>query len=100
MVGERAGGGLNLDLESAWEIGDDYSVGERVIVARDPGVEPATAEVRAADYRRPHLVKVQYVNSRAAAWIARSRILRRAPDNESAGTTTSRLAATDRRRAR
>lgn len=72
----------HTDPARAWVIGDDYSVGERVIVARDPGVEPATAEIRAADYRRPHLVKVQYVNSRAAAWIARSRILRRASDSE------------------
>jgi hypothetical protein len=83
MVDERARGGLNFGPESAWEIGDDYRVGERVIVARDPGVEPATAEVRAADYRRPHLVKVQYVNSRAGAWIARSRILSRSPGTES-----------------
>jgi hypothetical protein len=58
-------------------------VGERVIVARDSGVAPATGEIRAADYRRRHLVKVQCVNSRAAAWIARSRILRRAHDTES-----------------
>jgi hypothetical protein len=58
-------------------------VGERVMVARDPGVAPATAEIRAGDYRRRHLVKVQYGNSRAAAWIARSRILRRAHDTES-----------------
>jgi hypothetical protein len=58
-------------------------VGERVIVARDSGVAPATAEIRAAGYRRRHLVKVQCVDSRAVAWIARSRILRRAHDKES-----------------
>ena len=58
-------------------------VGERVIGARDSGVAPATAEIRAADYRRRHVVKVQYVDSRAAAWIALSRILRRADDTES-----------------
>ena len=59
-------------------------VGGCVIVACDPGVVPAaTAEFRAADYRRPHLVEVQYVNSRAAARIARLRVLRRAHDTES-----------------
>jgi hypothetical protein len=50
-------------------------VGERVFVARDPGLAPAPAIVIAGNHHRPHLVKVQYVRSRAAAWIARARIV-------------------------
>lgn len=52
-----------------------HAVGDRVLVARDGGLAPLEALVVADSDHRPHLVKVQYVRSRAAAWISRTRIV-------------------------
>jgi len=50
-------------------------VGDRVLVARDGGLDPAVAIIKAENEHRPHLVKVQYVDSKTGAWIARKRIV-------------------------
>lgn len=52
-----------------------YGKGERVLVRRDPGLEAVEAEIVANNFHRPHLVKVTYVHTRRAAWIARTRIV-------------------------
>lgn len=52
-----------------------YAVGDVVLVARDPGLEPAEAEIVADSQQRPHVVKVIYRRSRNGAWIARTRIV-------------------------
>ncbi|MFP5364068.1 MAG: hypothetical protein ACLGI5_15225 [Thermoleophilia bacterium] len=52
-----------------------HAVGDRVLVAREGGLAPLEALVVAHSGHRPHLVKVQYVRSRAAAWISRRRIV-------------------------
>ena len=54
-----------------------YDIGDRVLVARDPGLEPAEAEIAALSENRPHVVKVVYITSRTGAWIAITRILGR-----------------------
>jgi hypothetical protein len=55
-----------------------YNVDDRVLVARDPGLEPAEAEIAALSDDRPHVVKIVYVHSRTGAWIAQKRIIGRA----------------------
>jgi hypothetical protein len=55
-----------------------YNVGDRVLVARDPGLEPAEAKIAALSNDRPHVVKIVYVRSRTGAWIAQKRIIGRA----------------------
>lgn len=52
-----------------------HGVGETVLVARELGFEPLEAMIVADNPYRPHLVKVQYIRSRAGAWILRSRIV-------------------------
>lgn len=52
-----------------------HGVGEMVLVARELGFEPLEAMIVADNPYRPHLVKVQYMRSRAGAWISRSRIV-------------------------
>jgi len=44
----------------------DYDIGDHVLVIRDPGLEPAEAEILANSDDRPHLVKVKYLRSRPA----------------------------------
>ena len=53
----------------------EYGVDDEVLVARDPGLDPAPAKIVAASHDRPHIVKVIYLHSRTGAWIARSRIV-------------------------
>lgn len=60
----------------------EYDVGDRVLVSRDPGLAPAIAEIRASNRHRPHLIKVRYVSSGTGAWIARARIVGPAPPAE------------------
>ena len=50
-----------------------YSLGDRVLVAREGGLEPAAAVIDGENEHRPHLVKVKYL--RTGAWIARKRIV-------------------------
>ena len=52
-----------------------YSLGDRVLVAREGGLEPAGAVIDGENEHRPHLVKVKYLASRTGAWIARKRIV-------------------------
>lgn len=52
-----------------------YTVGDRVLVAREGGLEPAAAVIDGENEHRPHLVKVKYLASRTGAWIARKRIV-------------------------
>jgi hypothetical protein len=59
--------------------GARYAIGDLVLVAREPG-PPVEAEIAANNPHRPHLVKVIYLRSRKAPWIARTRILGPAPD--------------------
>ncbi|MCA1699151.1 MAG: hypothetical protein LC790_09735 [Actinobacteria bacterium] len=66
----------------------DYDIGDRVLVIRDPGLEPAEAEILANSDDRPHLVKVKYLRSRTGAWIARARIL--GPVNATGASATTR----------
>lgn len=56
----------------------EYDVDDEVLVARDPGLEPAAATIVATSSDRPHIVKVIYRHSRTGAWIARTRIVGRA----------------------
>lgn len=53
----------------------DYRCEDRILVQRDPGLEPAEATIVAESDDRPHLVKVIYEHSRTGAWIARRRIV-------------------------
>jgi hypothetical protein len=59
--------------------GARYAIGVRVLVARDAG-PPVEAKIAANNPHRPHLVKVIYLRSRKAPWIARTRILGPVPD--------------------
>lgn len=54
---------------------DVYTVGDHILVQRDPGLPPAEAKIVAQSAHRPHIVKVIYRQSRTGAWIARARIL-------------------------
>ena len=55
-----------------------YAIGDRVLVSRDGGLQPAEATITADNEHRPHLAKVTYAHSRTGAWIARARIVGRA----------------------
>lgn len=54
---------------------DAYTVGDHILVQRDPDLPPAEAKIIAQSAHRPHIVKVVYGQSRTGAWIARTRIL-------------------------
>jgi len=51
-----------------------YQLHDRVLVARDGGLQPAEAQITAENEHRPHLVKVLYAFG-TGAWIARARIV-------------------------
>ncbi|HEY7201854.1 MAG TPA: tyrosine-type recombinase/integrase [Candidatus Dormibacteraeota bacterium] len=57
----------------AWGIGD-------VVLIENAYAAPNRAEVRAENPARPNVVKVVYQHSRTGAWVARSRVLGRAPE--------------------
>lgn len=52
-----------------------HGLGDRVLVAREGGLEPAAAVIDGENEHRPHLVKVKYLDSPTGAWIARKRIV-------------------------
>lgn len=56
----------------------DMAIGDRVLIEY-AATEPATAKIAGFDPRRPNVVKVIYEHSRTGAWVARRRIIGRAP---------------------
>ena len=65
-------------LAHSYGLQPSYSVGQRVLISQEGGLEGAEAEITAENEHRPHLVKVKYRGRRGAGgWIARGRIIGR-----------------------
>ena len=60
-----------------------YTVGDRVLVRQEGGLEAAEADITRENEHRPHLVKVKYRGrGGAGGWIARGRIIARVITNQ------------------